>query len=145
MSHRRLVRRPDLEPHADTGADLSAGWRKFVLDQVGYDEVARERAARRADRRRAVRRFLGGLLFGLIVFALAFGAVLAARSWREGRFDRYLPKQEEAPTPPPLSARWAHEGPAHATGRDTHRELRDPLTPPRVPSADADDAAPADE
>lgn len=146
MSYRRLVRRPEFEPRSDSGADLSAGWREFVLAEVGYDEVARERIARRADRRRALARFLKGLLFGLIVAALAFAATFVARSWREGRFDRYLPKREEAPTPPSPSARWVHQVPAKVTGRDTHKEFPDILVPPpRMSSADADAATPAED
>lgn len=143
MSDFQIVRRPGLEPRSGSGADPGADWRRFVLDQVGYDEVARGRSARRADRRHALRRFLGGVLFGLIVFALAFGATLAARSWREGRFDRYLPKTTEAPMPPPPSARWAREIPAEVTGtRDTHEELQNPLASPAraaAPPSDDDD------
>jgi len=111
-----------------------------VLDQVGYDEVARDRAARRMDRRRALRRFSGGFLFGLIVFALASATTLAVRSWHEGRFDRYLPKKAEAPMPS-SSDRWVREIPAEPTdARDTHRELQSPLAPPaRAAALSSDD------
>ena len=141
MSCERLVRRPELEPRSDADADLSAGWRQFVLDQVGYDEVARERTARRADRRRALRRFLGGMAFGLIVFALALAVTIAAQYWHEGRFDRYLPKKVEKSMPPPPSARWVRSSPAGVPGtRDTHTELQNPFAPPpRAPSSDGDD------
>lgn len=141
MSDWEIVRRPRLESHSGSGADPSADWRRFVLEQVGYDERARQRSARRADRLRALRRFVGGIIFGLIVFALAFVAVLAGQAFRAGRFDRYLPKATAAPTPPPPSARWAREARSErAELRDTHKELQNPFAPPpRAPSPDADD------
>jgi hypothetical protein len=141
MPHRDILRRSRLEPRSSgSGADPSQDWRRFVLEQVGYDEVGRARSARRADRLRALRRFVGGILFGLIVFALAFGATLAVQAFRAGRFDRYLPKPAAVSAPPP-SARWAREAPPEPTeSRDTHKELQNPFAPPpRAPSPDADD------
>lgn len=152
MSKWELVRRPEIEPYSE-GADPSKDWRRFVLDQVGYDEVARERTARRVDRRQAFRRFLSGVLGGLALFALAFVVVLAALSWWEGRFDRYLPEASapvEVAPPPRMRA-----GPPDLTeSSDTHVLLPDPIHPAVKASpspADADDgdspsadAAPAD-
>jgi hypothetical protein len=143
MSNRKLVRRPEWELHS--GADPSGAWRRFVLEQVGYDEAARDQVARRAASRRTVRRFLGGVLFGLIVFALAFGLVVAGRSWREGRLDRYLPHAGEA-TDVPVPRRHPRAGPADVTeSRDTHVLQQNPFAlPPRlVPPAHSDEDEPA--
>lgn len=142
MSDLQMTRRRKPKPHGGSGADPNADWRRFVLDQVGYDEVARERLAQRADRRRALRRFLRGVLAGLIVYALAFLAVQAVLGWRHGRFDRYLPKPREERSASALHrSREAlpHEAP------DRHVMLSNPLYPP-APVDDADDddgAAPA--
>jgi hypothetical protein len=145
MSDLEIVRRSRLEPHKGSATDPEQDWRRFVLDEVGYDAIARDRTARRADRRRALRRFFGGLLFGLIVFALAFATVIAAR---EGRFARLMPKKTEAPTPLPLSARWTRTTPPEATeDRDTHVIQQNPFAPPPRPPAlptDPDDDGPAD-
>lgn len=141
MSDWEIVRRPRLEPHSGSGADPNQDWRRFVLDQVGYDEGARERTARRADRRRALRRFLGGLVGGLILFALAFGAMRLAQSWHAGRFDRYLPTASEPAEAPPQSSRWTRANPAEATeDHDTHVMLKSPFdSAPHVSNPSADD------
>jgi hypothetical protein len=147
MSDWEIVRRPRLEPHNGSGADPNQDWRRFVLDQVGYDEVARERSARRADRRLAFRRFLGGLVSGLLVFALAYGVMRFAQSWHAGRFDRYLPTASEPAGAPPPSSRWTHADPAEATeDHDTHVILKNPFAPTSHapnPSADDDDGGSA--
>jgi len=146
MSNRKLVRRPEWDLQSGREADPSGEWRRFVLDQVGYDEAARDLAARRAMRRRAVRRFLCGVMLGLAVFALAFAAVFAARLWREGRFDPYLPHADEAIQTPPLLHR-ARAGPADVTERqDVHVIQRNPFAPPpraAPPPADPDNDGPA--
>jgi len=150
MSDWEIVRRPRLESHSGSGADPSQDWRRFVLDQVGYDDVARDRVERRTMRRLAFRRFLGGVLLGLIIFALAFAIVIAAQCWRAGRFDRYLPKASEpAEGPPPPSSRWTRTSATETIeGRDTHVLLQNPLAPPpRASSSSADDdggSAPAE-
>ncbi|WP_454886980.1 hypothetical protein [Sphingomonas oryzagri] len=146
MSDREIVRRPRLEPHNSRAADPSADWRRFVLEQVGYDEIGREQSARRADRLRALRRFIGGIIFGLIVFALALASLLAGQAFQAGRFDRYLPKASEAPAPPPPSARWARDARSQPLeSRDTHEELQDPFAPPpRASAPDTDDGSNGD-
>jgi len=144
MPNRKLVRRPEWDLHSDRGGDSSGDWRRFVLEQVGYDEVARERVALRTERRRTVRRFIGGVLLGLIVFALAFAAVFAARLWREGRFDRYLPKAGATIEASP-SLRRMRAGPPDATeSHDTHVIQQNPFASPPHPSppVDPEDDAP---
>jgi len=139
MPNRKLVRRPEWDLQSGREADPSGEWRRFVLQEVGYDEAARDRAARRVTRRLAVRRFLGGVLLGLVVFALAFVLVFAARLWREGRFDPYLPHAGETMETPPLLHR-ARAGPADVTERhDTHVIQQNPFAPlPRAASPPAD-------
>lgn len=131
MSDFEIVRRPRLEPHSGSGADPGKDWRRFVLDQVGYDEVARARAERHRMRVQAVRRFLTGLLGGLSLCALAFGALQGVRSWRAGRLDHYMPHVSEPVATPP-SSRWMRtNAPPEATeDRDTHVILKNPLAPP---------------
>lgn len=148
MSKWELVRRPEIEPYSSGSADPSQDWRRFVLDQVGYDEVARDRIERKAMRGLAFRRFLSGLLGGLALFALALVVVFAALSWREGRFDRYLPEASEpVEVVPPQRTR---VGPPDLTeSSDTHVILLDPIHPAARASsspaeADDGDAPPAD-
>jgi hypothetical protein len=138
MRKRDIIRRPGSGSTIDGGTDPSQDWRRFVLDQVGYDEVARDRIERRAMRRAAFRRFFGGMFFGLAVFALGFAVVFAVRSWRAGRLDRYLPQTNEAATVP-LPLRLRERLPADAAKPDAHVNLPSPLYPTTHAPGGADD------
>ena len=147
MSRWKPVRRRTLAPHSGHEPPYSDEWRRFVLREVGYDEPARERAAWWAELRQDFRRFLGGLLFGLVVFALALALGIGLRSWRTGKLDRYLPqKGEEAVMPQPVHTR--DRLPADAGKPDRHVNLTNPLYPVAHPATgddgDGTDATAAD-
>jgi hypothetical protein len=132
MSRWEIVKRPEIEPHSGDDADPQQDWRRFVLAELGYDEEERARRARRID----WRGFFGGLLNGAILFAVAFGVILAALLWRDGAFDRFVPVRGATVEAPP---NWVHANlkPAPvaaepASGAD-HPPWPDPYAQPAAP------------